>query len=105
MAGAEGRIPPAKERRKGLSPVEEKEHDIVVYTTPFCAPCDALKRQLSMRGIPFRTCDIMMDEAAQKRLEALNIRSSPALEIDGEIYVGDVLGPDQIEDLLLRHLA
>jgi glutaredoxin len=74
--------------------------DVVVYTTPFCVPCDALKRFLSAHDVPFRVRDLLMDEDAQDRLEAARIRSTPVLEIDGELHVGEALAPENVKRLL-----
>ena len=74
--------------------------DVTVYTTPFCTPCEQLKRYLSDQGVAFRVRDLMMDEEAQERLERRNIRSTPALEIDGEIYAGEALTPERVRELL-----
>jgi len=76
------------------------EKDVVVYTTPFCAPCDALKRYLTSHDVPFRVRDLLMDEDAQDRLDEARIRSTPVLEIDGELHVGDALAPDNVKRLL-----
>lgn len=76
--------------------------DVVVYTTPFCAPCDALKRFLENEGVAFRVRDLLMDEDAQDRLDAARIRSTPVLEIDGELHVGDALAPEKVRALLAR---
>ncbi len=80
--------------------MENEAPDVVVYTTPFCVPCEHLKRYLSEHGVPFRVRDLMMDEDAQDRLEAVGIRSTPALEIDGEIHPGETLDPEKIRELL-----
>jgi glutaredoxin-like protein NrdH len=74
--------------------------EVTVYTTPFCAPCEQLKRFLAEHGVAFRTRDLLMDEDAQDRLEAKGIRSTPALEVDGEIYAGDSLSPARVRQLL-----
>lgn len=74
---------------------------VTVYTTPLCAPCEALKRALKARGVVFRVVDLMMDEEAADRLEDAGIRSSPALEIDGRFYAGAALADDRL-DVLLR---
>ena len=42
----------------------------------------------------------MMDEEAQDRLDEARIRSTPALEIDGQFYAGDALTPDKVRTLL-----
>ena len=73
--------------------------DVVVYSTPFCAPCEALKRYLRERDIDFRVRDLMMDEEAADRLEELRIRSTPALEVDGQIWAGDDLNAERLRNL------
>ena len=73
---------------------------VTVYTTPFCVPCEQLKRYLSERGVAFRVRDLLMDEAAQERLEAAGIRATPALEVDGELLAGPALTPERLRALL-----
>jgi len=73
---------------------------ITVYTTPLCVPCEALKRALKARGVPFRTVDLLMDEEAAERLEEQGIRSAPALEIDGRFYTGAALAGDRLDAVL-----
>ena len=67
---------------------------------PFCAPCEALKRQLTARGVAFTVRDLMMDEGAADRLEEAGVRSSPALEFNGAIHAGEALAPDRLDALL-----
>ncbi|MEM7250153.1 MAG: glutaredoxin family protein [Pseudomonadota bacterium] len=74
--------------------------EVIVYTTPFCVPCEGLKRYLSEQGVPFTVRDLMMDEAAAERLDEARIRSTPALEVDGELYAGEQLTPDNLRTLL-----
>ncbi|MGI9477488.1 MAG: glutaredoxin family protein [Hyphomicrobiaceae bacterium] len=76
------------------------ERDIVVYTAPFCAPCEQLKRFLTSHGVAFRVRDLMMDEDAQDRLDEARIRSTPALEVDGQFYAGDTLTQDKVRQVL-----
>jgi glutaredoxin-like protein NrdH len=73
---------------------------VIVYTTPLCAPCEALKRSLSARGIDFTTIDLLMDEEAADRLEEKGIRSAPVLEVDGRLYAGAALSQERLETLL-----
>lgn len=77
-----------------------KPREVTVYSTPFCAPCEGLKRFLAARGVAFRVRDLMMDENAQERLEAAGIRSTPALEIDGALYAAEQLEPERLEAML-----
>jgi glutaredoxin-like protein NrdH len=74
--------------------------EIVVYTSPFCAPCEQLKRFLTAHGVAYKVRDLMMDEDAQDRLDEARIRSTPALEVDGEFFAGDALTQDKVKDLL-----
>ena len=74
--------------------------NVVVYSTPLCAPCEALKRSLKARGVAFATVDLLMDEEAAERLEEQGIRSAPALEIDGRLYAGAALGEERLDVLL-----
>jgi glutaredoxin-like protein NrdH len=77
---------------------------VIVYSTPLCAPCEALKRALKARGVSFRTVDLLMDEAAAERLEDQGIRSAPVLEVDGRFYTGAALADDRLDNLLKAHI-
>ena len=75
-------------------------HDVILYSTPLCAPCESLKAFLREHGVHFTVKDLLLDEAAAERLEARNIRTTPALEIDGEILAGAALDPEAILERL-----
>ncbi len=75
--------------------------DVIVYSTPLCAPCERLKRHLRERGVAFKVVDIMMDEEAGAFLESRGIRSTPVLSVDGELVVG--FDPERIDQLLTKH--
>ena len=74
--------------------------EVIVYSTPLCAPCERLKAYLRARGVAYRVTDLLMDEAAAERLEALGIRSAPALEVGGRIVAGRELEPSRLDALL-----
>jgi glutaredoxin-like protein NrdH len=74
--------------------------EVIVYSTPLCAPCERLKAYLRARRVAYRVSDLLLDEAAAERLEALGIRSAPALEIDGRILAGRELEPARLDTLL-----
>ena len=74
--------------------------EVIVYTSPFCAPCEALKKFLSAQNVDYKVRDLMMEEEAQDRLDEAGIRSTPALEVDGQLYAGDALNPQSVKDLL-----
>ena len=73
---------------------------VIVYSTPLCAPCEALKRILNSEGIPFAVKDLMTDEEAATLMDEHDVRSAPALGIDGAIYSGEELRPDRLVELL-----
>ena len=50
--------------------------------------------------VEFVVKDLMMDEDAADRLDDLGIRSTPALEVNGEVYAGAQLTPEKVDDLL-----
>ncbi len=74
--------------------------EVIVYSTPICAPCEALKRYLRERGVEFTVKDLMMDEDAALFLEDRNIRTTPVLQVDGEILSGNHLKAEKIDALL-----
>ena len=76
--------------------------NVIVYSSPLCAPCERLKEYLRSRGVEFTVVDVMIDEDAAELLESRNIRSTPVLSVDGELVVGFQREP--INKLLgLRH--
>jgi glutaredoxin len=76
--------------------------NVILYSTPLCAPCEQLKRYLTAKGVAFTVKDLLMDEEAAELMDSLNIRSAPALGIAGKVYAGAELDPDRIEALLAR---
>ena len=77
-----------------------EQPEIIVYSTPFCVPCDALKRFLTEHGVPFTNKDLMMDEEAAELVESRNIRTSPVLGVGDELYAGRALERDNLIDVL-----
>lgn len=73
---------------------------VIVYSTPFCAPCEQLKKYLKSRSVDFTVKDLMMDEAAARLMEAHNVRAAPALQVGDEILSGQELKPERINALL-----
>jgi len=70
--------------------------EVIVYSTPLCAPCEQLKNFLRQEGVEFKVKDLMMDEEAAELMSANGIRSAPALGIDGKILAGPALSPDNL---------
>ncbi len=75
-------------------------HNVIVYSTPLCAPCERLKDHLKSQGIEFTVKDLMMDEAAAELMASHNIRTSPALQVGDVILSGKGLNPERIAELL-----
>ena len=61
---------------------------VIVYSTPFCIPCEELKRHLAAHDVPFTLVDVLIDEDASEMLEDAGIHSSPAISIEGELFDG-----------------
>jgi len=74
--------------------------EIIVYSTPLCAPCEVLKQILKTEGLEFEVKDLMVDEAAAKLMEDNGIRTAPALSIGGKIYAGEDLRLDKLVGIL-----
>ncbi len=66
-----------------------EEHEVIVYTTPHCPWCAAVKEYLRERDIPFTEIDVSEDrQAAMEMVEKSGQMGVPVIEIDGEIVVG-----------------
>jgi len=72
---------------------------VTVYSTPLCAPCEALKGFLKSHGIAFIAKDLMMDEEAAEHIESKGIRSTPVLEVDDQLFYGADLGLENLQRL------
>ena len=68
------------------------DREVIVYSTPLCAPCERLKNHMRSAGIPF------IDEEAGELLENRGIFTTPVLSVDGELLEG--FEPDKVNDLL-----
>jgi glutaredoxin-like YruB-family protein len=65
------------------------EREVIVYTTPSCPWCQAVKRYLEERGIPYAEVDVSSDyQAAMEMVQKSGQMGVPVVEIDGEIVVG-----------------
>ncbi|MEA2015833.1 MAG: thioredoxin family protein [Actinomycetota bacterium] len=66
-----------------------KHHRVIVYTSPTCSWCGAVKSYLIKNHIPFREIDISRDTKAGEELIRRSGQSSiPQTDIDGRIVVG-----------------
>jgi glutaredoxin-like protein NrdH len=72
--------------------------EVIVYSTPFCAPCEQLKAYLRSRRVPFTVKDPLMDEAAAVYLESRGLYTTPVLRVGEELLAG--FQPAQVDALL-----
>jgi len=62
---------------------------VIVYSTPTCPYCQAAKRYLAARGIPFEDIDVSRNRAAAlEMIRKSGQQGVPVLDINGEIIVG-----------------
>jgi len=67
----------------------KKQKRVVVYTTPTCSWCGAVKSYLKKNNISFKEIDVARDEKAGQDLMRRSGQSGvPQTEIDGRIIVG-----------------
>ena len=74
--------------------------ELIIYSTPLCAPCDVLKRTLTTEGLSFEVKDLMVDEAAAELMDRNGIRTVPVLGINGALHHGDALRSEKLVALL-----
>jgi len=62
---------------------------VIIYTTPTCRYCAALKQYLKQRKIPFRDVDVSCDpQAAAEMKRKSGQQAVPVIDINGRIIVG-----------------
>jgi glutaredoxin-like protein NrdH len=72
--------------------------DLIVYSTPFCAPCERLKLYLRERGVEFVVRDPLVDEEAADFLDGRGIGTTPVLRRGDQVVVG--FQPGEVDALL-----
>ena len=72
--------------------------EVIVYTTPFCGPCEQLKEYLRSRRVLYIVKDPHMDEEAADYLESRGLYTTPVLRVGEEILIG--FEPAQVDALL-----
>ncbi|MBE3582674.1 MAG: glutaredoxin family protein [Limnochordaceae bacterium] len=62
---------------------------VLIYTTPSCPYCQAAKRFLRERGVPYRDIDVSRDQrAAMEMVRKSGQMGVPVLDIGGRIVIG-----------------
>jgi len=77
--------------------------DLLVYSTPTCPDCHALKAWLNERGIPFSECDLTNPAVAEEAKARTGVRVAP-ITIAGDVvlYGSFATQKPQLELLLGR---
>ncbi|MGY4707898.1 glutaredoxin family protein [Candidatus Bipolaricaulota sp. J31] len=79
-----------------------EERKVIVYTTPSCPWCNAVKQYLEERGIAYTEIDVSQDqEAAMEMVRKSGQMGVPVVEIDGEIVIG--FDKERLDHLLGLH--
>jgi|TARA_B100000315_G_C14097308_1_gene372039 glutaredoxin-like protein NrdH len=73
---------------------------VIVYSTPFCAPCERLKRYLKSLEVEFRVVDLMMDEEAADLMASKKLYGAPVLQVGEQFLAGQNLVPENINAAL-----
>ncbi len=69
--------------------IEKPEKRVVVYSTPTCSWCNALKSYLRKNGVRFVDIDVSRDQrAAEELVRRTGQQGVPQTDIDGQIVVG-----------------
>lgn len=75
---------------------------VIVYSTPWCVYCHALKEYLKGKKVPFKDVDVSTDQEAAKALvEKTGMNAVPISEIGGEYIVG--FDRERIDSALREH--
>ena len=68
---------------------KKKYPRVIVFTTPTCRFCRAVKKYLRERGVPFRDVDVSRDQAAARDMVRRSGQQGvPVVDIGGKIVVG-----------------
>ena len=75
---------------KASSGVEVKpRRSIIVYTTPTCTWCNAVKRHLNEHGVEYREVDVSRDmKVAEEMVRKSGQQGVPQTDINGQVIVG-----------------
>lgn len=67
----------------------KKRQRVIVFTTPTCTYCNAVKRYLRQQKVRFREVDVSRDAAAARDMQRRSGQMGvPVVDINGRIIVG-----------------
>ncbi len=76
-----------------------KNHNVIVYSTPTCPYCTMAKEFFNKNGVSYKDVNVAQDqELAREMVQKSGQMGVPVIDIDGNIIVG--YRPDVFEKLL-----
>ena len=82
-----------------MSTSEQKQKRVIVFSTPSCTYCNALKKYLRQNNIKFKDVDVSRDAvAARDMVKKSGQQGVPVVDIAGRVIVG--FNRPQIDKLL-----
>lgn len=73
---------------KGTTVTDPSAPRILIYTTPTCPDCHALKRWLAEQGISFEERDLTDPRVAEEAKARTGVRVAPISIVGSEIFYG-----------------
>ncbi len=72
-----------------MSADTKKRQRVIVFTTPTCTYCTAVKRYLRQQKVRFREVDVSRDAAAARDMQRRSGQMGvPVVDINGKVIVG-----------------
>lgn len=72
-----------------MAEIAKSKPRVIIFSTPTCTYCNAAKRYLRERGIPFKDVDVSRDPAAARDMVRRSGQMGvPVIDIGGKIIVG-----------------
>ncbi len=65
-----------------------KNPSFVVYTTPTCPDCRAVKQWLEAQGVTFEERDLSDPQIAEEAKARTGVRVAPITIVDGQVFYG-----------------
>ncbi len=66
----------------------KRRPQVVVYTTPTCPDCRALKAWLEARGVPYEERDLSDPRTAETVKKKYGVRVAPVTVVGRQVYYG-----------------
>ena len=79
--------------------------DILLYTSPGCLDCEAVRRYLRVRGLAFKERDVTTPGVAEEAKSRYGVRVAPITVIDSDAVWGTFTDQKPRLDVLLGQSA